>query len=123
LSDVRDLLREVSRILECVRDGLGDGGGDLDAPVGLVVGDLEAEGLEHLALQFLGCAPQGVAQVGQPREQRGGVLGGRRIGRGRGERPELDFGGFLGSAELLDALGDELWLDYVFERSICLPIR
>jgi hypothetical protein len=94
-------------------------GGDLDAPVEHVAADVEAEGLEDPAFQLHGCGSEGVAQIGEPREQRGGVLGGPRIGRGRRQRPELDFGGFLGSAELLDALGDELRLDSLFE---CLDL-
>lgn len=38
------------RVLEGVGDGFGDGGADLDAAFGPVVGDLEIEGLEELAL-------------------------------------------------------------------------
>jgi hypothetical protein len=78
LSDVRDLLREVFGVLEGMRDGLGDGGRDLDASVELVVADLEAESLEDLAFQLLGCVSEGCGQIGEPREQRGGVLEGPR---------------------------------------------
>ena len=71
--------------MEGVGDRLGDGGGDLDAAAGLVVGDLEAEGVEHLALEFGWGLVEGVGQVGDPREELSRVLGGPRIGRGGGE--------------------------------------
>jgi hypothetical protein len=45
------LLREALRVLQGLGHGLADGGGDLDAALELVVGDLQAERLEDLALQ------------------------------------------------------------------------
>jgi hypothetical protein len=55
-------------------DGLGDGGADLYAACGLVVGDLEAEGVEDLPLDLRRGLPQGVREVGDAREQRRRVL-------------------------------------------------
>jgi len=43
------LLPEGFRVLEGIGHGFGDGGRDLDPAAGLVVGDLEVEGLEYLA--------------------------------------------------------------------------
>ena len=39
VSDVGDLLREVVCVLERARDGVGDGGADLDTPIVLFVDD------------------------------------------------------------------------------------
>jgi hypothetical protein len=52
--DAQGLLREVFRVLEVLRDGLGDGGADLDAVIGLVVDDAKVEGVEEGSLG-LGC--------------------------------------------------------------------
>jgi hypothetical protein len=96
--------------------GLGDGGGDLDAALDLVVRDGELEGVEYLALELGWCAVERLAQVGEACEQRGGVLGGHLIGRAGLQGPELDFGLLLVAAELGDALADQLWLEALLER-------
>jgi hypothetical protein len=46
------------RILEGLRDGLGDGGADLDPPLGFVELDPESEGVEGLALDLEGGVTQ-----------------------------------------------------------------
>ncbi len=69
-----------------------------------------------MALELGWRAVEGLAEVGEPREQRGGVLGGHPIGRAGFQGPEFDFGLLLVVAELGDALGDQLWFDALLER-------
>lgn len=57
--DFKGLRWEVLCVVEHVRDGLGDGGADLDAVLCLVVDDAKLEGFEQRSLD-LGC---GVAQL------------------------------------------------------------
>jgi hypothetical protein len=45
-------------VLEGVCDGIGDGGADLDPPLGLVELDPQAEGVEGLALDLEGGVTQ-----------------------------------------------------------------
>ena len=47
---IESLRPEVLRVLQGVGSRLADGGGDLDAPAELAVGDLQAEGVEDLSL-------------------------------------------------------------------------
>jgi hypothetical protein len=58
------LLPEAFRVFEGPRDGLGDGCGDLEAPLGLVVLDAQAERLERLSLDLRRRGAQLLGEVG-----------------------------------------------------------
>jgi hypothetical protein len=62
------------RVLEGIGDCLRDGGRDLDPPAELVVGDLQIEGLEHLALDLGRRLGQRLGQVGDTGELAGQLL-------------------------------------------------
>ena len=107
--------------MERFGDGLRDGGADLDAACGLVVGDLQAEGVEDLALDLRWGLLQGVGEVRDSREECSGVLVRAGVDRGGGEAAELDLGRVLGFSELGDALADQVGLDPAFEGGDLQP--
>jgi hypothetical protein len=74
------------------------------------------KGVEDLALDLRRGLPQGVGEIRDAREQRGGVLVGAGVDRGGGEAAERDLGRVFGFSELGDALADEVGLDPAFER-------